>query len=77
MCLADLLPGRAVPQVEGSYIYVKLSDLSLLDSQHVLPPLGLSAEGKEAHANTQSHPILQRTFKPQLQDTTLPRVENC
>lgn len=56
------------------YIFVKLMGVPLLDSQHVLPPLGLSAEGKEAHANTQSYPVLQRTFKPRLQDTTLPSV---
>lgn len=76
--LGDLLPGRAVPQVEGSplsiYIYVKLLGVLLLESQHVLPPLGLSADGREAHANTQSYPILQRTFKPQLQDTIVPNV---
>ena len=56
------------------YIFVKLLGVPLLDSQHVLPLLGLSAEGKEAHANIQSHPILQRTFEPQLQDTTLSSV---
>lgn len=61
-----------MPQVKQSYIYAKLLGVPLLDSQHVLPLLALSAEGKEAHASTQFHPILQRTFKLQLQDSTLP-----
>lgn len=75
MYLGYLLPGRTVPEVEGGRrvlcIFVKLPGGPI---QHVVPLLGLSAEGKEAHANTQSHHILQRTFKPQLQDTALPGV---
>ena len=33
------------------YTYVKLPGVPSLGSQHVLPPLGSSAEGKKAHAN--------------------------